>query len=45
MRWLWIYIASNILVGWSLALPLFLLVRQRQIEPDTETNLASIASQ
>lgn len=29
---LWIYIASNLLVGVSLALPLFLLMRQRQME-------------
>jgi Terpene cyclase DEP1 len=32
MRMLWIYIASNLVVGVSLALPLFLLMRQRQIE-------------
>lgn len=29
---LWVYIASNLLVGVSLALPLFLLMRQRQLE-------------
>lgn len=32
MKNLWIYIASNLLVGVSLGLPLFLLMRQRQIE-------------
>jgi hypothetical protein len=32
MKNLWIYIASNLLVGVSLALPLFLLLRQRKIE-------------
>lgn len=32
MNFLWIYIASNLLVGLSLALPLFLLMRQRKLE-------------
>jgi len=32
MRHLWIYIASNLLVGVSLALPLFLLARQSRLE-------------
>ena len=32
MKNLWIYIASNLLVGVSLALPLFLLMRQRKLE-------------
>lgn len=32
MKNLWVYIASNLLVGVSLGLPLFLLMRQRQIE-------------
>ncbi len=32
MQMLWIYIVSNLTVGVSLALPLFLLMRQRQIE-------------
>jgi hypothetical protein len=32
MKNLWIYIASNLLVGVSLGLPLFLLMRQRQLE-------------
>ena len=31
MRHLWIYIASNLLVGVSLGLPLFLYVRERKI--------------
>ncbi len=37
MQILWIYIASNLLVGVSLGLPLFLLMRQRKLE---ETTLA-----
>ena len=32
MKNLWIYIASNLLVGISLGLPLFLLMRQRKEE-------------
>ncbi|MBD1893073.1 DUF2834 domain-containing protein [Coleofasciculus sp. FACHB-SPT9] len=32
MKNLWVYIASNLFVGVSLALPLFLLLRQRQLE-------------
>ncbi|MGL5058513.1 MAG: DUF2834 domain-containing protein [Microcoleus sp.] len=32
MKNLWVYIASNLLVGVSLALPLFLLMRHRKIE-------------
>jgi hypothetical protein len=32
MKNLWVYIASNLLVGVSLGLPLFLLMRQRQLE-------------
>jgi hypothetical protein len=32
MNHLWVYIASNLLVGVSLGLPLFLLMRQRQME-------------
>ena len=32
MRNLWIYIASNLLVGVSLGLPLFLLVRQSRLD-------------
>ncbi len=32
MKNLWLYIASNLLVGASLALPLFLLMRQRKLE-------------
>ena len=32
MKNLWIYIASNLLVGVSLGLPLFLLMRQRKLE-------------
>ncbi|HEY9848440.1 MAG TPA: DUF2834 domain-containing protein [Leptolyngbyaceae cyanobacterium] len=41
MQNLWIYIASNLLVGVSLALPLFLLMRQRKLE-ETTTQLAQI---
>ena len=32
MKNLWVYIASNLLVGVSLGLPLFLLMRQRKLE-------------
>ena len=32
MKNLWVYVASNLLVGVSLALPLFLLMRHRKIE-------------
>ena len=32
MRNLWVYVASNLLVGVSLGLPLFLLMRQRKLE-------------
>lgn len=32
MRRLWIYVASNLLVGVSLGLPLFLLMRQRKLD-------------
>ncbi len=32
MKNLWIYVASNLLVGISLGLPLFLLMRQRQLD-------------
>ena len=35
MKNLWIYIASNLLVGVSLGLPLFLLMRQRKLEETT----------
>ncbi|MBW4563700.1 MAG: DUF2834 domain-containing protein [Mojavia pulchra JT2-VF2] len=37
MQNLWIYIASNLLVGVSLGLPLFLLMRQYQLEQQIET--------
>ena len=32
MKNLWVYIASNLLVGVSLGLPVFLLMRQRKLE-------------
>ena len=32
MKNLWVYVASNLLVGVSLGLPLFLLMRQRKLE-------------
>lgn len=38
MKNLWIYIASYLLAGISLALPLFLLMRQRQMEEFGITN-------
>lgn len=34
---LWIYIMANLLVGVSLGLPLFLLMRQQQLEQQSET--------
>ncbi|HEY9800487.1 MAG TPA: DUF2834 domain-containing protein [Leptolyngbyaceae cyanobacterium] len=34
---LWVYVASNLLVGVSLALPLFLLMRHQHLEQQTET--------
>lgn len=34
MKNLWVYIASNLLVGISLGLPLFLLMRQRKLEDE-----------
>ncbi len=34
MRNLWLYIAANLLVGVSLALPLFLLVRQSRMDSE-----------
>lgn len=37
MKNLWIYIVSNLLVGVSLALPLFLLMRERKQQQKTET--------
>lgn len=37
MQNLWVYVASNLLVGVSLALPLFLLMRHQHLEQQTET--------
>ncbi len=37
MQNLWVYVVCNLLVGVSLGLPLFLLMRQRQIEKQAET--------
>ncbi|MDJ0799357.1 MAG: DUF2834 domain-containing protein [Calothrix sp. MO_167.B12] len=34
MGFLWVYVVSNLLVGVSFALPLFLFMRQRQLELD-----------
>ncbi|MGM3307821.1 DUF2834 domain-containing protein [Anabaena sp. WFMT] len=36
MQNLWIYIAFNLMVGVSFGLPLFLLMRQRQIEQQSD---------
>lgn len=36
MKHLWVYVASNLLVGVSLGLPLFLLIRQRQLQKTAE---------
>lgn len=41
MKNLWIYIVSNLLVGISLALPLFLLMRERKQQQKTITLLNS----
>jgi hypothetical protein len=35
MRHLWVYVVCNLLVGVSFGLPLFLLIRQRQVEQQT----------
>lgn len=40
MQNLWIYIAANLLVGVSLGLPLFLLMRQYQLEQQTNTAIS-----
>ena len=37
MQNLWVYIACNFLVGVSLGLPLFLFMRERQLEQQAET--------
>ena len=39
MRFLWVYILSNLLVGVSLGLPLFLLMRQYQIESNSDSTV------
>jgi len=39
MKNLWIYIVSNLLVGVSLALPLFLLIRERKQQKTLNINL------
>ncbi|MGI2904462.1 DUF2834 domain-containing protein [Tolypothrix sp. VBCCA 56010] len=36
MRYLWVYVVCNLLVGVSFGLPLFLLIRQRQVEQQTD---------
>ncbi|MCC5651906.1 DUF2834 domain-containing protein [Nostoc sp. XA013] len=37
MQNLWVYIVCNLLVGVSLGLPLFLFMREHQLEQQTET--------
>ncbi|MDZ7961198.1 MAG: DUF2834 domain-containing protein [Aulosira sp. DedQUE10] len=37
MQNLWVYVLCNVLVGVSFGLPLFLLMRQRQLEQQAET--------
>ena len=37
MQNLWVYIVCNLLVGVSLGLPLFLFMRERQLEQQAET--------
>lgn len=39
MKNLWVYVASNLLVGVSLGLPLFLLMRQRKLEESGRTSV------
>jgi len=39
MKNLWVYIASNLLVGVSLGLPLFLLMRQRKLEESDRVSI------
>lgn len=41
MRNLWVYIASNLWVGVSLGLPLFLLMQQRQLEQQSELKFST----
>ena len=41
MRHLWIYVASNLLVGVSLALPLFLLIRESKVDQSYEPSVAT----
>jgi hypothetical protein len=38
MRHLWLYVVANLLVGVSLGLPLFLLVRQSKLDSAATTN-------
>lgn len=40
MRNLWIYVAANLLVGVSLGLPLFLMMRQSKLDQETGTSNA-----
>lgn len=40
MRHLWIYVAANLLVGVSLGLPLFLLMRQSKLDHSAAASIA-----
>lgn len=42
MRFLWLYIAGNLLIGLSFALPLFLLVRSRQIDNSASNSVTGV---
>jgi hypothetical protein len=44
MQHLWVYVASNFVVGISLGLPLFLWMRQRHLESQVEVNLCTFES-
>lgn len=44
MPHLWVYVASNLVVGVSLGLPLFLLMRQRHLEAREGVNLGTFES-
>lgn len=41
MRNLWLYVAANLLVGVSLALPLFLLMRQTKLDQSSPHRIAT----
>ena len=42
MKNLWLYVVCNVLVGVSLALPLFLFFRERRLKPSTDSSVKSV---